>query len=445
MHHPPPASMDTCFWKVGREARSPALPVAGDVKVDVAVIGAGYTGLSTAYHLRAADPALSVAVLEGETVGFGASGRNGGFVMTLFGSSVGLMHLLHGKQKVRQANDYMESCIDALDAFVAEHHIDCDWRRTGFLRVATTPTYEKRIRDEMAFQHSLGIEGLEWVDGDWLAARVRSPKFRAACWEPGCGSLNPIKWVDGLARIAVAAGARLFERSPVKKIERLGSGYRLFTPDGTVEAEKIVYATNGYTHLVPGMRFRQTPAFAYIVVTEPLSPAQLEKVGWQGREAIEDGRNFMHFFRLTPDNRILAGGGPGLVPFGGNMDHDAYPKAFDHLEHFIAETFPGLGPVRIAHRWGGAFSATADFTPAIGTLDGGRAAYSFGCTGHGVAMTHMNGRILRDLVLERRTELSSQWFVNRFTLPMPPEPIRSAAIKTVMGAMALDDWWCDRK
>ena len=438
------SAIDTCFWKIGREARTPNSPVTGEIRVDVAIIGAGFTGLSTAYHLMSADPSLDVAVLEGETIGFGASGRNGGFVMTLFGSSVALMKLLHGKERVRQANDYMERCIDELDALVRQHAIDCDWRRTGFLRMATTPAYEKRIRDEMAFLASLGIHGLEWKDRDWVQARVASPKFLAACWEPACGSLNPIKWVDGLERIAMAAGARIHERSPVTGIEHEAGGYRLNTPGGTVRANKIVYATNGYTHLIPGMRLRQTPAFAYIVVTEPLNPEQLASIGWQGREAIEDGRNFMHFFRLTPDNRILAGGGPGLVPFGGNMDHDTYAKAFAHLEKFVNDMFPALGGVRIAHRWGGAFSATADFTPAIGTMDGGRAAYSFGCTGHGVAMTHMNGQILRDLVLERKTELTEQWFVNRFTMPMPPEPIRSAAIRTVMGAMALDDWWCDR-
>lgn len=437
-------TIDTCFWKVGREARTPDDPVAGDVEADVAIIGAGFTGLSTAYHLKTAEPSLDVAVLESETVGFGASGRNGGFVMTLFGSSVALMKLLHGKERVRLANDYMERCIDELDALVKRHAIDCDWQRTGFLRVATTPAYEKRIRDEMDFLVSLGIHGLEWKEHDWLAARVASPKFRAACWEPGCGILNPIKWVDGLARVARSAGATIYERSPVVKIARDARGYRLTTPAGTVRARKLVYATNGYTHLVPGMRLRQTPAFAYIVVTEPLTPAQLSKIGWQGREAIEDGRNFMHFFRLTPDSRILAGGGPGLVPFAGNMDHDTSPKAFAHLERFVNDTFPALGGVRIAHRWGGAFSATADFTPSIGTRDGGRAAYSIGCTGHGVAMTHMNGQILRDLVLERKTELTDLWFVDRFAMPMPPEPIRSAAIKSVMGAMALDDWWCDR-
>jgi glycine/D-amino acid oxidase-like deaminating enzyme len=211
-----------------------------------------------------------------------------------------------------------------------------------------------------------------------------------------------------------------------------------------VTAEKVVFATNGYTHLIPGMASKQLPAFAYIVVTEPLSPDQRAAIGWAGREGIEDGRNFMHFYRLTPDNRILAGGGPGLVPFAGRMQHDASPKAWSHLERFIGATFPSLAGIPITHRWGGAFSVTSDSTPQIGTLDGGGAVYSIGCTGHGVAMTHMNGRIIRDLVLGRKSELTELWFVNRRSLPIPPEPLRWIAAKGAMTAMALDDWWCDR-
>ena len=233
--------------------------------------------------------------------------------------------------------------------------------------------------------------------------------------------------------------ARASRPSPAK-----AANSELATPEGIITAEKVVFATNGYTHLIPGLASKQLPAFAYIIVTEPLSEAQLASIGWAGREGIEDGRNFMHFYRLTPDNRLLVGGGPGLVPYGGSMDHDANPKAWEHLERFITATFPALRGVRVTHRWGGAFSVTANSTPQIGTLHGGGAVYSIGCTGHGVAMTHMNGRILRDLVLDRKTALTELWFVNRRSFPIPPEPIRSLAVKAVMAGMQFDDWWCER-
>jgi len=432
------------FWTQSKEPRAVHPPVAGDVGADVAIIGGGYTGLATAYHLKTAEPALKVAVLDAETAGFGASGRNAGFVMTLFGASSGLMKSLHGKDKLAAAHKYMESAIDALAAMVTEHKIDCDFERTGFLKVATSPSYQTRIKKEIELFHSIGAAGFEWLDAAELASRVRSPTFMGACWEPHCGLLNPVKWVDALRRLAVARGARLYEGTRVESVAREGGKFRVATPGGTVTAEKVVFATNGYTHLIPGLASKQVPAFAYIVVTEPLSEAQRASIGWVGREGIEDGRNFMHFYRLTPDNRILAGGGPGLVPYGGNMDHDACPKAWAHLERFIATTFPQLRGIAITNRWGGAFSVTSDSTPQIGTLHGGAAVYSIGCTGHGVAMTHMNGRIICDLVLGRKTELADLWFVNRRSFPIPPEPIRSLAVRAVMAGMSFDDWWCER-
>jgi glycine/D-amino acid oxidase-like deaminating enzyme len=432
------------YWDASRKPREASPPVAGDLSVDVAIIGAGYTGLSAAYHLKAAEPALDVAVLEGETVGFGASGRNAGFVMTLFGASLGLMKTLHGAKRVREAHHYLERCIAALEAMLAEHKLDCDYERTGFLKVATSARYAARIREEIAALEALGISGHRWLDRDELASRVRSPTYLGGCLEPGCGLINPRKWVDALAGLALGSGVKLHENSRVDGVRREGGKFRLSSNGATVTADKVVFASNGYTHLIPGMRSKQLPAFVFIVVTEPLTAEQLASVGWVGREGIEDGRNFMHFYRLTPDNRLLMGGGPGFVPFGGRMDHDAHPAAWKHLEEFIGTTFPRLRGVRTAYRWGGAFSVTADSTPQIGTLHGGAAAYSVGCTGHGVAMTHMNGRILRDLVLGKSTELTDLWFVNRRTLPLPPEPIRSLGAKAVTAAMALDDWWCDR-
>ncbi len=432
------------YWDGSKRPRPAAQPFDSDAAVDVAVIGAGYTGLSTAYHLKAAEPSLDVAVLEGETVGFGASGRNAGFVMTLFGASLGLMKALHGAERVRAAHAYMERSIAALEEMIGEHKLDCDFERGGFLKVATTPRYAARIRDEIETLEALGIHGHRWLESDELNGRVRSPTYVGACLEPGCGLINPRKWVDALGRLAADAGARIYEHSRVARVERVGGKFRLTSNGATLTAEKVVFASNGYTHLIPGMRSKQLPAYVFIVVTEPLSVQQIASIGWAGREGIEDGRNFMHFYRLTPDNRLLMGGGPGFVPFGGRMTHDAHPAAWEHLEDFVGTTFPGLRGVKIAHRWGGAFSVTADSTPQIGTMHDGAAVYSVGCTGHGVAMTHMNGRILRDLVLGRTSELTELWFVNRRAMPLPPEPIRSIGAKAVTAAMALDDWWCDR-
>jgi glycine/D-amino acid oxidase-like deaminating enzyme len=432
------------YWLADRPPFEVAPALRSDITADVAIIGGGYTGLSAAYHLKSADPSLDVAVLEAETTGFGASGRNAGFVMTLFGASAGLMKTLHGKEAVREAHSYMVRAIGALEGMLHEHQLDCDYERSGFLKVATSPAYVTRIQREIDFFRSLEIDGFEWLDHDQTQARVRSQSYLGSCLEPHCGLINPVKWVDALRRLVVESGVRLFEMTRVNDVRRESGKFRVVTDGGTVAAQQVVYAVNGYTHLLPGMRSKQTPAFAYIIVTEKLSDDQRAAIGWAGREGIEDGRNFMHFYRLTPDGRLLVGGGPGQVPYAGNMENDAYPEAWKHLQQFIGHTFPALRGIRIDYRWGGAFSVTSDSTPQIGTLDGGGAVYAIGCAGHGVAMTQMNGRIIRDLVLGRKTDLTDLWFVNRRSFPIPPEPLRSLAVKTVTTAMKLDDWWCDR-
>ena len=357
-----------CYWWADHERKAtPGL--MSEIVCDVAIIGGGYTGLSAAYHLKNTDPSLDVVVLEAESAGFGASGRNGGFVMTLFGASTSLMKTYHGKERIREAHGFMTDAIASLEAMINDNGIDCDYERSGFLKVATSPIYVSRIREEIDLFQSLGIDGFEWIDREAVQSRVRSPGFLGACLEPGCGLINPVKWLEGLKHLATANGARLFEGTRVSEVRRESGRYHLRTANGSVRAEKIVYATNGYTHLLRGMQSKQLPAFAYIVVTEPLDPDQRAAIGWAGREGIEDGRNFMHFYRLTPDDRILAGGGPGLVPFAGNMDNDAWPKAWNHLERFIGETFPALRGIGIDYRWGGAFSITSDSTPQVGTVD----------------------------------------------------------------------------
>jgi glycine/D-amino acid oxidase-like deaminating enzyme len=432
------------YWMVGRPVTEAAPALRSNVKADVAIIGGGYTGLSAAYHLRAADPGLEVSVFEAETTGFGASGRNAGFVMPLFGTSPSLMNRLHGRRAVRDAHTYMERAIAALEEMLRDHSLDCDYQRNGFLKVATSPAYVARIQNEIEFFHSLGVEGFEWLDREQTQARVQSETYLGACYEPRCALINPIKWSDALRRLALKSGVRLYENSKVREVRREAGRYCIVTNGGSAIADRIVYATNGYTHLLPGLASTQMPAFAYVIVTEKLSDEQRASIGWAGREGIEDGRNFMHFYRLTPDGRLLVGGGPGVVPYAGNMDNDAYPIAWNHLEQFIGTTFPALRHIGIDYRWGGAFSVTSDSTPQVGTLDGGGAIYAVGCTGHGVAMTHMNGRIIRDLVLDRKTDLTDLWFVNRRSFPLPPEPIRSIAAKAVTTAMKIDDWLCDR-
>lgn len=439
----PSAHADKSFWLATYGAYTPNPAVTGDLVVDVAVIGAGFTGLSTAYSLRRADAAIRVAVLESEVVGYGASGRNGGFSMTLFGFEPSVTKLLFGGERMREAHRYMERSVDYVDALVREHEMKSDYWFPGFLRAATTPAYATRIRRDLDILLELGIGGIEWIDAEQVRARVHSPLFLGAWWEPRCGLLNPAKHVRELKRVAEASGAAVYENTPVTDLE-LGSPNVLRTPGGTVRAEKVVIAANAYSHLLPHLRNRQAPVFTHMVVTEPLGEAQRASLGWAGREGIEDARNLVHYFRLTADGRIAMGGSDVSLAYGRSMDHDHNARVFADLERDVVRLFPSLRGVRFTHRWGGPVSVPPPLVPEIGTLQGGRAYYSLGCIGHGVSLTHLNGQTLADLVRGRKSDLTDVWFVNKRSLSWPPEPLRYLLSQAIRGYFRLEDRWHER-
>ncbi len=278
-----------------------------------------------------------------------------------------------------------------------------------------------------------------------VRAEVHSPTYLGARWEEQCALINPAKYVRGLKRVAQEQGVEVYERTPVVAVHP-DPILHLDTFRGLVEAEKVVFATNAFSGQFPQFRSKQLPVFTYIVLTEPLSEDQLASIGWRGRQGIEDARNMIHYYRLTADNRILFGGSDAKYYFGGPLDRDRNPRIFRRLERDLRQTFPKLKDVRIEYRWGGPVSVPLDFFPAMGYRGGDkRLAYSLGCVGHGVAMMNMAGQIMRDLVLERETELTSLFFVNRRVIPLPPEPLRFALEETIRQALRAQDAWDARK
>ncbi len=425
------------FWLASTEYQENE-PLKGNAKADVAIVGGGFTGLTTAYFLKKYEPGINVVLLESEVIGFGASGRNAGFSMTLFGFTLGITALRFGKEKALEAHRYMEKAVDLVQQLVKEHNIDCDYEHPGFLRVATTPKFERRIKHEIELAHSLGISGIEWLDREKTLEQVNSPLYLGAWWEPRCGILNPAKQARGLKKIIEAKGVRIYERSPVVEIKRNGR-FILKTPEGSVEAEKIVLATNAYSHLIPQLKRKQVPVFTHIVLTEPLREEHFREINWRNRQGIEDARNLVHYYRLTKDNRLLMGGRDVSIAFGKNMDKDLNEKTFRQLENDIVKTFPPLKGIKITHRWGGPVSVSLDLAPAIGFLGDNRAVYSIGCVGHGVSLTHMNGWTIADLLLEKKTERTEVFFVNRKVIPFPPEPFRLIVSKAIKGYLRLED------
>ena len=415
---------------------SPALE--GMVRADVLIIGGGFTGISSAYHLKRSYPELRVVLLESDVVGFGASGRNAGFVMTLFGHSLGLTTLRFGKQKAAQAYRYMERAVSYVGELVRAHSLNCEYEYPGLLRVATTPAYARRIQHEVALAESLGVGGVEWIDAHELRALVDSPTYLGAWRQTHCALVNPARFVRELKRLAIAEGVEIYEHSPVTNLE-FGSPLRAQTPFGAVEADRLVIATNAFSAQFPQLRARQFPIHTYIVLTEPLDEAQLDSLRWQGRQAIADARNLTHYYRLTPDNRLLVGGGDAHYFYDNQTGIDKHGPTFDHLERFIYATFPGLRGVKITHHWGGPISATLDLAPVLGYIGDQRVIYAAGCMGHGMALAILNGRTISDMIGGQRTELTSTFFVGRSVIPLPPEPLRAPLANGILGIMRAQD------
>ena len=427
------------FWLSSRDY-APGRPLAAAIDVDVAIVGGGFTGLSTAYHLKKENPGLRIALLESEVIGFGASGRNGGFNMTLFGLTLGITAVRFGKPKAREAHLYMERAVDLLRDLVAELDLDCDYEHPGFLRVATSEKYRARILEEIDLVHRLGLQGIEWLDRDELAGQVRSPMYLGAWWEPRCGILNPAKLAWSWKDVVTGMGVDVYEQSPVVEVARQPGKIILATPGGRVRADKAVMATNAWSHYFPGMRRKQVPVWTHIVLTEPLDQKAFEAIGWQNRQGIEDARNLVHYYRLTADNRLLMGGRDvSVAPTNDDMDQDLNPLTFAGLKEDVRWLFPALKDIRFTHEWGGPVSVPLDMAPALGYLGDRNVVYSLGCVGHGVSLTHLNGKTLCDMVLERRSDLTDVFFVNRRTLPWPPGPLRSMAIKAILGYMHWED------
>ena len=430
------------FWLATAGDYKESPPLDGDAHVDVAVVGGGFCGMSTAHYIKRENPSLRVAVLEDRVVGYGASGRNAGFAMTLMGLTLEVTSLRFGKEKAKQAQEFGHKAVDHIGQLVDTHGIDCDYEKPGLLTVATNPGQAKRLQKEIHLAEELGVEGLRWLDGGEMRSQVDSPTYIGARWEEQCALINPAKFVRGMKDVAVSNGVEVYERTPVLEFKAGKKRLKLQTPGGTVKAEKAVFATNAFSTRFPQLYGKQFPVFTYIVLTEPLSEAKRASIGWKMRQGIEDARNMIHYYRLTADNRVLFGGSDAMYYYGGPLDRDRNPAVFRKLEADLVKTFPSLADVKIEYRWGGPVSVPLDFFPAMGYLGTDkRVAYSLGCVGHGVAMMNMAGQVMRDLVMEKESELTDLFFVNRLVIPLPPEPLRFALGETMRGALKTQDAW----
>lgn len=420
---------------------TPNPELSGREDADVVVIGGGYTGLSVGYHLKQMKPGMDVRILESDICGYGASGRNGGFSMTLFGLTKGITTFRFNDAKARSAHIYMENSVDYLHDVITRNNIDCDYERSGYLLVGTSPAQVKRVEHDFKIIEKWGLGGVERWGAARLAEEFNTDFYKLGWFEPRCGIVNPAKLARGLKDLAESVGAVIYENSPVNHFARRPtSGFVVKTDRGEIHAEYLVLATNAYSILFPQLQNIQMPAFTHIVMTEPLTPAQYDAIGWKNRAGVEDARDLIHYYRLTADNRIVMGGGDVSLAYGKNLDKDLNEKTFTLLKKHVVEIFPQLKGIRFTHQWGGPVSVTTDLAPVIGYLGSDKKAiFSMGCVGHGVSLTTMNGRTIAELITGEQTEGTQMFFVGRKVFPWPPDLIAYGLGQAIRGFMKLED------
>jgi glycine/D-amino acid oxidase-like deaminating enzyme len=428
------------FWLAELAPPEPRTTLIGGTETDLCIVGGGFTGLWAALHAKRDDPARDVVVLESETCGFGASGRNGGFA---------LCSLTHGLENglARFPDEAAElerlgrENFDGLIADVQRLGIECELEQSGDLLALLHPSQQDELEEAAALYRRFGHD-VAVLDEQAIQREVASPVYRGGLWDrTGSALVHPGKLALGLRTAALAAGVRVYEHSAASDLRERADGIELTTAQGRVRARRAILATSAFPPLVRALRHYIAPVYDYALVTEPLTAAQRAAIGWQRRQGIGDAANQFHYARLTADDRILFGGFDAIYRIGGPVaprldDHDA---TFARLSQHFFTTFPQLTGVRFSHRWGGAIDTCSRFCVFFGSSHHGRVSYAMGYTGLGVVSTRFGARVALDLVDGRSTAATRLRFVQRKPVPYPPEPLRALGIRLTVNRLAAAD------
>ena len=410
---------------------TPGAPLAKTLSCDVAIVGGGFTGLSTAYYLKKHQPDIEVVLLEAGVVGHGASGRNGGFVMPLIGWDLLYTVEKIGDKAAGDAYRLMYRAVDHVKRLVAEQNLDCDLEATGYLLLNTCGARERRARREHEAAKRLGFDH-QWLEGAALEEHLRSERFKSGVFDPHPCVINPAKLARGMKTLAESVGVRVFEQSPLLELSP-GETALLRTEHGEVQAKQVLLALNGYGASLGFMRARIMPVHTYIVLTEPLDPSRIEASGWgKHRTSLESARNFIHYFRLTADNRILFGGEDAQLYYGGRY-YDRDEDVFRALKERFREYFPALQDVSFTHEWGGVLGVSLDMFPTFGQE--GNLFHAGAYSGHGVALSNYAGVLLAPRMLRaagvpvEAEEEKNPFFYDRRPAWLGNDPLRYLGVQ----------------
>jgi glycine/D-amino acid oxidase-like deaminating enzyme len=415
----------------------PALP--GPASYDVAIVGAGLTGLWTAYYLRRADPALRVVVLEQEIAGFGASGRNGGWCSALFPTSWDLLVKESSADGALRLHRAMHETVREVGRVAEREGIDAHFHQGGTVVLASTRLQLERLGESVRTARARGFseDDQRMLDAGEARRMLAAEPVLGGMFTPHCAAIHPARLVRGLARVVEAAGVPIFEQTPVRSI---GPG-RVETDAGTVRAGVVLRATEGYTPGLEGLRRTVVPVYSLMVATEPLDDATWDSIGLGDRPTFTDGRHLIIYGQRTADGRLAFGGRGAPYHFGSRItpSYDTEPRVFDDLRAVLRGMLPQLGDARFTHQWGGCLGITRDWAASVGLDRATGMGWAGGYVGDGVTTTNLAGRTLADLVTGADSDLVTLPWVNHRSRPWEPEPLRWLGINAGLRAMTLAD------
>lgn len=433
------------LWWAGLPDSASRLPVGGDADVDVAVVGAGFTGLWTAYALAVADPSVRVAVVEAELAGFGASGRNGGWCSALFAASDARIARDHGADAARAMRAAMQATVDDVGRVAASEGIDCAFAKGGTVVAARTPAQEARARAEVEQARALGAaqDDLRWLGPAEARAVLGVTDLLGATFTPHCAALDPARLARGLAEACERRGVTIFEDSPALEIRPARPGARPFvrTAGGTIRADVVVRATEAWTPGFGGLRRSLLPVYSLMIATEPLDDGFWSEAGLSARQTFADHRHLVIYGQRTADGRIAFGGRGARYHYASTVRarFDRDRRVHDALRRTLVELFPALAGVRITHRWGGPLGVPRDWFPSVGLDRAAGIAWAGGYVGDGVATSNLAGRTLAELVLGHSAELTGLPWVGHRWRRWEPEPLRWLGVNAALAATTAAD------
>lgn len=425
-------------WVEKPDDMQPALE--GDVSADVIIVGAGFLGLCAALEL--ARRGKKVIVLEREFAGFGASGRNAGYLAGAIGVEYDLFRKKIGPEKATQVVRYYEDAVSFVEGKLKEHGIDCDYNQSGIVRAGIHPSQERRVRAGIRIGAELGFQS-SFLDGAQMRERGLPPAFLFGEYTARGGTLHPGKYVMGLRRAALRAGVQLHENTPLLSFTE-GATVRAITPRGSASAPVILFATNAYTPQNGLLADKIAPLRVSAVETQPLTPEQLKSLGWRGREGIMSAHLIMESFRLTPDNTLLVTTKRIQSPYGSSLPNVPAYDSYRELRIALHDRFPSLKDIAVRACWSGYVSAANDGLPVLGATGPNRNIYySAGCSGHGVATQSFLGHTIAGRILGDAPALLGT--LNHKVSSTLPGPMHWCAVNAALRVARMLDGRVNRK